>query len=216
MSHRVKPDVSLEVYRRCRWTCVYCGFDGQSFNGWMQLTLDHLVPQQEATDDTAENLVACCQACNSITNKMKFGHSATPSEILAEKQTAVRDSRIGYFEHWQKHVWPHLVGQPLLFQLDEDIKIGQLVRETFSDLLNSNCLTDAEIKELCDKDYCKIIFDLNYAVLKESCNLEDRFDDKQHARYYSQVFQGKYLLCNDWYERNRQGLEGWLVKHRKN
>jgi hypothetical protein len=53
---------------RDRLKCVYCGLDGSlSLNAFRQLTisLDHLLPKKDyGGDDSLNNLVTCCWACN--------------------------------------------------------------------------------------------------------------------------------------------------------
>jgi hypothetical protein len=53
----------LDVYQRDDFKCVYCGFDGQTFDGWRYLTIDHIDPKGPRHD--LENLATCCRYCNS-------------------------------------------------------------------------------------------------------------------------------------------------------
>lgn len=57
------------VLSRDNYQCVYCGSTDQ-------LTLDHVVPVSRGGSDEIENLVACCQRCNSIKG------ARTPEEWL--------------------------------------------------------------------------------------------------------------------------------------
>lgn len=65
-----------EVLRLCGYRCAYCGLDMATFEGWLQLSVDHVVPQQmikagwrrEWVLDTF-NVVACCGACNGLFNR---------------------------------------------------------------------------------------------------------------------------------------------------
>lgn len=90
-------------------------------------------------------------------------------------------------------------------------KIGEIVRERFRTLFEQKQLTDAEVAKLCTGEYSKRTFGIRYPALKRSNNTQDRFDESGNARYYSKVFGGKYLLCNDWYERNRERFGKWLA-----
>ena len=112
MTDKVTPEIESEVYKRDRWTCVYCGFDGRSFDSWMQLTLDHIVPQHQKPDHSKENLVACCTSCNSITSRMKFDHECR-EKILAAKKAKSRESRARYLDQWKELVLPHMLDQTL-------------------------------------------------------------------------------------------------------
>lgn len=35
-----------DVLRYCRYQCAYCALDMTKFEGWLQLLVDHVVPQQ--------------------------------------------------------------------------------------------------------------------------------------------------------------------------
>ncbi len=90
------------------------------------------------------------------------------------------------------------------------VKIGELVRETFQALFEQNRLSDVELERLCTLEYSKRSFGLRYPVLRRSKDRNDRFDSHGSARFYAQLFGGEYLLCNDWYERNRERFVRWL------
>ena len=82
-----------EVYERFHYTCVFCGFDGRTFDKWMQLSIDHVRPRSAGGDDCPDNLVVCCRSCNSITSRMKFSENDTREEIIQQKRDRVRKSR---------------------------------------------------------------------------------------------------------------------------
>ena len=113
MTKNITPLIESEVYKRDRWTCVYCGFDGRSFDSWMQLTLDHISPQHQKPDHSKENLVACCTSCNSITSRMKFEPKLSREKVLAEKLARVRERRAWYLERWKELVLPYVIEQSL-------------------------------------------------------------------------------------------------------
>jgi len=65
------------VFQQCGYLCVYCGLDmGASFENWLQLSVDHVIPRQmaragfpaELVEDIT-NLVTCCRACNEFGNR---------------------------------------------------------------------------------------------------------------------------------------------------
>ena len=152
MASKITPELEKNVYQRDRWTCVYCGFDGRSFDSWMQLTLDHVMPQHLEGEHLENNLVACCHACNSITNRMKFESEQSRDEILSLKRERVRERRTWYLDKWREFVLPHILDQPLPPNRD---KIGKLVRDKFQMLFDEQKLTDSELESLCDADYSK-------------------------------------------------------------
>lgn len=60
----------------CGYRCAYCGLDLSTFEGWLQLSIDHVIPQQMQTAGypsewvlDAINLVAACMACNGYFNR---------------------------------------------------------------------------------------------------------------------------------------------------
>lgn len=76
-----KGDLSRRGYGRdalawCGFHCAYCGLDMSTFEGWLQLSVDHVVPQQATASGfpaewilDATNLVACCRSCNDLFNR---------------------------------------------------------------------------------------------------------------------------------------------------
>ena len=48
----------LEIFNRDKYTCQYCGKETR------QLTLDHVVPRYKGGEQTWENVVSACVACN--------------------------------------------------------------------------------------------------------------------------------------------------------
>ena len=68
------------VFTQCGYACVYCGLDmAATFENWLQLSVDHVVPRQMAAvwaaAPTAKlveditNLATCCRACNDFGNR---------------------------------------------------------------------------------------------------------------------------------------------------
>lgn len=55
---RITPGLRREVYERDAYACRYCG-------ARRGLTLDHVLPESRGGEVSAENLVTCCQPCNS-------------------------------------------------------------------------------------------------------------------------------------------------------
>ena len=38
-------DYGATIFERDHFTCAYCGYDGRLFDNWMQLSVDHILPQ---------------------------------------------------------------------------------------------------------------------------------------------------------------------------
>lgn len=102
-----------ETYERCHFTCVYCGFDGRTFDSWMQLSIDHILPSSCDGTDEPSNRVAACGSCNSITSRMQFTRQQTRDEILNEKRRHVAESRKGFYKFWINKVAPRYLERPL-------------------------------------------------------------------------------------------------------
>lgn len=67
----------VEVFERDQFRCRYCDLDMRStYQNWLQLSVDHVIPHQMAkldypadlVEDRA-NLVTCCRSCNDFGNR---------------------------------------------------------------------------------------------------------------------------------------------------
>ncbi len=84
----------LEVFKRDRYTCQYCGRESR------QLTLDHVVPRYRGGQHTWENVVSACVPCN----RRKAGK--TPQEAgmkLICQPSRPRVSGLFYFSAYYPH-----------------------------------------------------------------------------------------------------------------
>lgn len=85
--------------------------------------------------------------------------------------------------------------------------IGQYAKSIFSNLLNSNKLNDEQLSNLMDKNYCSKELGISYPVIVE-------YDSENYdsSRYYKKdIILGKYLICSQWYERNKIKINDWLL-----
>jgi len=94
------------VFEQCGYACVYCGLDmAASFEGWLQLSVDHVIPHQmtkpgypAALVEDITNLVTCCRACNDFGNRYTVNAPAPASEAefydLRDKVFAERKAMI--------------------------------------------------------------------------------------------------------------------------
>lgn len=86
------------------------------------------------------------------------------------------------------------------------MKIGQYAKQTLTDLLQSQKLTPANISDLEDPVFCKNILGINYPVLVDVTKMVP-----EKGRYYkSESCIAPYVICNDWYEKNRSKFDAWL------
>ena len=86
------------------------------------------------------------------------------------------------------------------------MKIGQYAKQTLTDLLQSQKLTPVDISNLEDPVFCKNILGMNYPVLVDVTKMIP-----EKGRYYkSESSIAPYVICNDWYEKNRSKFDAWL------
>jgi len=102
-----------DIYCRDHYTCVYCGYDGRTFDAWMQLSIDHIRPKSCGGLDEADNLVVACRGCNSITSRMKFPAEMSREEIINLKRSRVKERRRYIYDDWLKRVAPKFLDRPL-------------------------------------------------------------------------------------------------------
>ena len=113
LSGTALADYGAEVFKRDRFTCVYCGFDGRPFDNWMQLSLEHIFPKSSGGNDALDNLVTACRTCNSITSRMKFSEEASKEHILREKKERVTRRRKEFHRWWLNNVAPTYMERPV-------------------------------------------------------------------------------------------------------
>lgn len=99
-------DYGHPVFARDGFTCVYCGFDGNGFDQWRQLSVEHLLPRNAGGTDDADNLVTVCRFCNSSTSRMKFAPDLSSAEILTLKKERLRERLKPFHRFWKDQVAP--------------------------------------------------------------------------------------------------------------
>lgn len=92
-----------EVFARDHFRCVYCDFDGSSFDSWQFLTVDHFKPRSRGGDDDMANLMTACAICNNMKNY--FGWPT-----LAEARAEIGQWRDQMRRDWEQHVQPRVLG----------------------------------------------------------------------------------------------------------
>ena len=105
---------------------------------------------------------------------------------------------------------------PVVLNIDSTEKIGSIVKTTLLKLVSTRLLTSEHLRLLQDEKYCKYTFDINYPFLKKidtSKSISDQRKINGYDRYWAKVItinQEKYLVCNDWYERNKTKFINWV------
>ncbi|MBI5520956.1 MAG: HNH endonuclease [Desulfovibrio sp.] len=91
-----------KALKRDKYKCKYCGFDGSTFDNWLQMSVDHVIPVSatDTPDHSIDNLVACCKACNSFTSRMDIDPKMSIKEVIAKKKAHVKKRRLEFKKFW--------------------------------------------------------------------------------------------------------------------
>jgi len=113
---------TFEYYRRTyvrdNYRCIYCGRDMiASFDDWMSLEIDHLVPSSKEGEVKDDNLVTSCNVCNKL--KSNFD----PGDLPEDKDQQIEIMR----EHvLKKRMAEQLRWLKALRQFDDFKEFGEL------------------------------------------------------------------------------------------
>ena len=101
------------VNERDQFRCVYCGLDGsRSFEAWLSLSWDHLLPEGDSLRDDQEFIVTACMFCN-VADNQYFAKAAerglsftskTPEQLVDQRRPFVMTTRSAYREFWDAKV----------------------------------------------------------------------------------------------------------------
>lgn len=101
------------IHQRDHFQCRYCGADGtKSFETWLTLSCDHLLPKGDPNRDNPEYIVTACQFCNVADNRY-FDHAEirglgfdgkTPDELVAQRLPFIEQTRENYRDFWENRV----------------------------------------------------------------------------------------------------------------
>lgn len=104
---------SFEILKRDHFICRYCGVDGtKSFETWLTLSWDHLLPKGHPDRDNLEFIVTACQFCNTAANRyfdQAEKHNLifvgkTRDELVEQRLPFVIKTRQSYREFWEKEI----------------------------------------------------------------------------------------------------------------
>jgi hypothetical protein len=104
---------AFQVHKRDQFKCRYCGLDGTlSFDAWLNLSLDHLLPPKHPNRNDNEFMVTACKFCNTADN-LYFTHAKkrglrfnnmSPADLVKQRKKYVVKTRSSYKEFWNKKV----------------------------------------------------------------------------------------------------------------
>ena len=101
------------IHQRDGFRCRYCGPDGsRSFEGWLSLSWEHLLPKWHPKRDDSNNIVTACLFSNTADSRyfdqaVKRGlqfDGLTPDELITQRLPYVQATRESYREFWTTHV----------------------------------------------------------------------------------------------------------------
>jgi hypothetical protein len=92
------------IYQRDHYTGAYCGFDGRSFDNWMQLLCDHIKPTGQGGTTSEDNLVTACYYCNALCSGFKFATAEPLLEILKKRRKHVTAKQREIYQRWLRSV----------------------------------------------------------------------------------------------------------------
>lgn len=133
------------------------------------------------------------------------------------------EQKIKYMKKWirdykkmEETTTNKLITLPNSLPVDSTEKIGELVRVKLAQIIRNHLLSPEKVRVLQDAKHCKNVFDINYPMLKkvtyDSPLIEQRTVNG-YFRYWSKpvtIHNENYLVCNDWYERNRTKFITWV------
>jgi 5-methylcytosine-specific restriction endonuclease McrA len=103
------------IHQRDNFKCRYCGVDGsKSFETWITLSCDHLLPNGHPNRENPDYIVTACGFCNTADNRYfdkaeKLGlifDGKTPDQLVAQRLPYVLKVRQAYRDFWEKEVNP--------------------------------------------------------------------------------------------------------------
>ena len=99
-----------KIYERDNFICQYCGIDGsQSFDIWLSLSIDHLLPKGHPNRDNPDYIVTACNFCNTADNHyftkydLNFDN-ISPEQLIEQRKPYVQKVRDNYREFWEANV----------------------------------------------------------------------------------------------------------------
>ncbi len=99
---------------------------------------------------------------------------------------------------------------------NKSMKVGILVQRVIRQLARSKAFSEEKVRLLQDTRYCKETFDINYPLLKKvvwDIPISEQKKINGYNRYWAEaeLINGeRYLVCSQWYDRNKRKFINWL------
>ena len=119
-------------------------------------------------------------------------------------------------EEWEVSTPNKSFELPNSLHVESTEKIGELVRTKLAQIIRNHLLSQEKVQVLQDAKHCKNLFDINYPMLKKVTYDRPQIEQRTvngYFRYWAKpvtIHNEKYLVCNDWYERNRSKFITWV------
>jgi hypothetical protein len=133
------------------------------------------------------------------------------------------EQKIKYMKKWirdhekvEESTTNKSITMPNSIYVDSTEKIGELVRTKLAQIIRNHLLSPEKVRVLEDARHCKNLFDINYPLLKKVTYDRPLIEQRTvngYFRYWAKpvtIHNEKYLVCNDWYERNRTKYVAWV------
>lgn len=104
---------AFKTHLRDEFICCYCGIDGRvSFDNWIKLSQEHLLPKGHPERENPEFIATACSFCNTADNRYfdyaeKRGLSfdgKSAEELIQQRLPFVAQVRVNYCKFWNINV----------------------------------------------------------------------------------------------------------------
>ncbi|MGF6952302.1 hypothetical protein QF028_004807 [Neobacillus sp. B4I6] len=125
-------------------------------------------------------------------------------------------NKIKYMKKWIREYELAQHSEPVTVKPQDSIKVGILVQTTIRKIIRAQQLSEERIRLLQNPRYCKFTFDINYPFLKRvkwDTPLSEQRKINGYDLYWKEVVtihNERYLICNDWCERNKPKFINWV------
>jgi len=94
MIRRAKPltiEEGLHILKRDHYRCQYCGLDGAaSFENYLVMSVDFVVPRAKGGKKDPRNLVAACRPCNLLKGRRAFKNFEEAKQYVLQRRDELR------------------------------------------------------------------------------------------------------------------------------
>jgi len=104
---------AFQIHQRDKFKCRYCDADGtKSYETWLTLSWDHLLPKGHPNRDNPDYIVTACNFCNTADNRyfdlaekrgLEFD-GLIPDELVKQRMPYVQSTRQNYKAFWEENV----------------------------------------------------------------------------------------------------------------